>query len=123
MARRQSPNERVDGEELFEPSREEVNAHRDAVKSFEQKRINGKLASRFEQYAASQGAITFSEFGEVVVHNPSKWSELLKVQNKAERQAWGEQERIFEAFPEERKKHQQEISTLMHSLGIKFKLK
>jgi len=109
--------------EVFEPTGEEIRDMRLSLRNFPLKKINGVLQGGFEQYCVSKGVLRFNDKGGLVVLNAAAYDNLREIHWKVRGIEWGEQERIFNAFPEERDKWYASIRGLFSDFNNLFKIK
>ncbi len=94
-------------------SKEEYDKLRAGMKAFPQKRIKGKLQAPFLQYLESIGVVSFQESGYFSIINPFQYARNnqayanIQSADEADTQEW------FNHHPEDRKKYEVKISTLI----------
>lgn len=108
---------------VFEPTRDEITALLKEVEATPQERIGGKLQPRIDVIAQKRGILTFDQWGNILMRQPSKYNDLLAIYKKVQGIRWAEQERVFEAFPEEREKFNGKIKDMMQGLKDKLGVK
>lgn len=106
--------------EMFEPTKEEVNDLKQKLLGYEQKRINGKLQSRFEQYCKVNGVIYFNEFGDTVVTNPTEYTRLRAINELVRGLEARETEAYLQTHPEEAVKAKEKADEMRASMAARF---
>jgi len=113
-------NKKEDGVEKptkIEISPKEIENLREALKPYKQKRIQGVLVSRFDQYLLDLGTTVMRD-GDIRVKDPVGYTKMSKINAKMEILDDYRAEDIFKTFPEERKKFQEKIRALGNKLRM-----
>lgn len=107
--RKQTPEE----SEGWNPSAREANELHEALKAFPPKEVNGRKQYAFELYCEKKGIISFGEWGQILVRNPLQYHRALKVEGLRNWIQQQEQEKLFQAFPEEKVAWEKKIAALL----------
>ena len=89
--------------QIFEPTREDADALRISLSTITQKRISGRLYSRFDQYLENKQVVRITEDG-LSVRDPAEYTRLSKTYQKMQGIAHYKAEELMKTHPEERVK-------------------
>lgn len=98
-------------------SPKEINDLREALKPYKQKRIQGVLVSRFDQYLLDIGTTVMRD-GDIRVKDPAGYTRMSKINAKMEILDDYRTEDIFKTFPEERKKFFERIKSMREKMTL-----
>ena len=102
----------------WSPSREDVAAMRENLKTIKQVEIGGHLRTPAEQYAKTMGVIYFDEKGNIVICKPLDYRVLMETYDKMKAIDWHKNEEYMQTHPEERSALMEKIKSLGASLKI-----
>lgn len=102
----------------WKPSMKEADELEKAMASFAAKEVNGKKQYPYELYLESKGYISFDQFGRWQVINPIMFARMNDTQAFLEWRQGKDQEKMFQAFPEEKIAHRERVDKLIKSLKV-----
>lgn len=100
------------------PSNNDVADLKQKLEGYKQIRINTKLQTCFDQHCKTLGIISFDEGGYRIMHNPTEYLYLSKINEKLEAQKNAANEHFLETHPEERIK----LFDRIKNMGKLFKI-
>lgn len=100
------------------PNNNDVADLKEKLSHYTQIRINTKLQTRFDQHCKTLGIISFNEAGYKIMHNPTDYNYLSKINERLEGKQNADNEVYLEQHPEEREKLFEKIK----NMGKLFKL-
>jgi hypothetical protein len=95
--------------EKWEPSRQDAQELRIKLIPHKQEYVGGRLQTSFEMYCKTMGIISFDEWGNKTIHQPSDYHNLLKTHDKIISIKTAEQEEYLRTHPEEQEKFREII--------------
>lgn len=115
LAMRSKPSE---VSESWKPSAKDAKELEENMKSFATKIVNGRKQYPFELYLESKDIISFDQFGRWQVKNPVMYDRVNRTESLREWIANQEQEKLFNAFPEEREAHRARLDEITKNIRV-----
>lgn len=107
MSKWNTPPEEVSA--AWKPTRREAESLGEKLKSFSEKKVNGRTQYPFELHCAKENMISFDSFGSPQVINPLAYYRALETDALRQWIETKELEKLFHTFPEEKEAHEAKV--------------
>lgn len=103
-------------ESAWKPTLKDASDLSAKLEKFEKRKVNGKMQYPYELFLESEKVVSFGEFGEMRVMQPILYKRYGDINALRIWKEDKDQESMFQAFPEEREKHQSRIAVWMREI-------
>lgn len=103
----------------WKPTKQDVLALRAELKQYDAKDINGRRQPPFQQHLVAKGICSLQEDGQLAVISPQMYVRENDIKGLSDWIAEQDQKALFQAYPEEKVKWQQEIRAMFSKPIIK----